>query len=440
MRRCTRLATLVLLTSLIGSLSAADWPQWRGPNRDGQSGEVGVKNALIAAGGPKLAWTFKDAGWGNSTPAVVGDRAYVLGARTVDKKDTDFVIALDVKNGGKELWATPIGPTYEFQQSFSKGPASCPSVEKDRLYALSSAGVLICVDTTSGKEVWKNDLKKTMGAIVTEKGGGKEGMDGWGFSWSPLIDEDKLIITPGGQKGLIAALDKKTGETIWQSKLIVEDCTYASVIAADILGVRQYIAMTQKGVVAVDPKTGNTIWDYLREQPYKDMVCTTPIVQGDRILLAAIGGTEVLEIAKAGAGFMATPVFPNIIKTLNNHHGGTVLVKGYVYGGNDGRGWVCLDFTKGRTTWSSREDLGYGPICYVDGVLVLQSQDNDNVVIADADPKKFTKLGGWNMPETSKLRGTGTPLASAKFWSPPVVAAGKLFLRDQNLLFCYELK
>jgi outer membrane protein assembly factor BamB len=427
MRRCTMLA-LVLLATALGSLSAADWPQWRGPNRDGHSGEVGVKKALCTEGGPKLAWTFKDTGLGLSTPAVLGDRAYVQGNR----KGTEYVIALDLKNGGKELWATPMGPVYDFEGNvWTAGPNSTPAVEKDRLYAVSSNGKLICVDTTNdGKSVWNIDMPKALGATVTEVGGGK---GGWGFSWSPLIDGDKLIITPGGQKGLVAALDKKSGEVLWQSKLVVTECTYSSVVAATIHDVPQYIVMTQDGVVSIDAKTGKEVWAYKRDNPFPDMICTTPIVQGDKVLITGTkAGTEVLEITKMGAGFVAGKVYSS--KQMGNFNGGVIYLNGFVYGANEARDWKCLDFTNGKANWSTT-DVGYGPICYVDGVFIFQSQENNDVAIVEADPKAFKQLGGWKLPQVSKLRKSNT-----KFWTPPIVAAGKLFLRDQELLFCYELK
>ncbi len=426
MRRTMRVVILSAL--LVGVLSAADWPQWRGPKRDGHSGEMGVKAALTAKGGPKLAWTFRNAGAGLGTPAVVGERIYVMGTR----KGVENVIALDLQ--GKELWATPIGPTWDFEgNAWSVGGPNCtPSVVGDRLYALTSAGVLACLDTTGGKEVWKLDLVAKLGAHVTQAGGGPETY-GWGFSWSPLVDGDTLIITPGGKKGLFAALDRKTGNVLWQSAGVVDECTYASVMPAEIQGVKQYVAMTQQGVVAVDAKTGKELWYHKRDPMFKDMVCTTPLILGDRVLISADGaGTEVVAIEKQGANLVPKRVA--FSRLLGNFHGGLVQVGDHVYGAHGIRDWKCVAIATGKVAWSTQE-FGVGPLLAVGDVIVLQSQKDSELAVIEPDATAYKELSRWKLPETSKLRKSNTLL-----WTRPSAAGGKLFVRDQDLLFAYELK
>jgi len=433
MRRTVMAA--ILTAMLLGTLPAADWPQWRGPKRDGHSGEVGVKDKLTAKGGPKLAWTFKDAGRGNATPSVVGDRVYVLGER----KGKEYVIAIDAK-AGKELWAAEMSPTWDEKGttpfSFTVGPNCGPAVEGDRLYAVSSRGTLVCVDTAKGDVVWKKDLvgdPKDPKAVVTTSGGGEE-VYGYGFSWSPLIDGDKLIITPGGKLGLFAALDKKTGKEIWRGTDVTEDATYASPVVAEIGGVRQYITGTQFGPVAVDAKTGKMLWFPKLEDEIGDMVCPTPIVMGDTVLFSSTKyGTSATKVEKVGDNFKTKAAY-KLVKGLANSHGEIVLVDGHIYGAHEERDWKCVEAATGKVKWST-QDPTVGPILAVDGVLVMQPERGEEVVVAAADPAAFKELNRWKLPEASKQRKP-----SGRLWCPPIAAAGKLFVRDQELLFAYEIK
>lgn len=430
MRRTVMAA--ILTAMLLGTLPAADWPQWGGPKRDGHSAEVGVKAKLTAKGGPKLAWTFKDAGTGAATPALVGERIYVMGCRKdKDKKDVEFVIALDLK--GKELWACPLGPVWDFDGNvWSRGPNSTPAVDGDRLYALTSHGLLACVETASGKLVWQQALDGAYGGSVTMAGGGPA-VYGWGFSWSPLVDGDRVIATPGGKKGLFAAFDKKTGKQVWRSDAVAEDCTYGSAIVAEIHGVRQYVAPTQSGPVAVDAKTGKLLWFPKLDDPIGDMVCATPIAAGEKVIFSSTKfGTAVYKIEKKGGVLEATPAFKTA-KGLANFHGGIVLVDGHVYGAHEERDWKCIDAANGKTKWSTM-DPGVGPILALDGTLVLQDQNANEVVVAAADPAEFKELARWKLPEVSKQRKS-----SAKFWTHPMAAGKLLIVRDQELLFAYEL-
>src|SRR5947209_8604771 len=203
-----------------------DWPQWRGPDRNAVSKETGLLKAWPKSG-PTLAWTYKDAGTGFTSPAVVGGVVYSMGARG----DTEQVFALDAS--GKQLWAAEIGPVYDFKSNtWSRGPDSTPAVDGDQVFALGSQGDLVCVGRQSGKPVWRMSLPKELaGEVNNVQGGPDTAKIGWGYTWSPLVDGDKLVCIPGGTGGLFAALDKKTGAVLWRSKGLTDAATYASPIA-----------------------------------------------------------------------------------------------------------------------------------------------------------------------------------------------------------------
>ena len=270
------------------AVHGGDWPQWNGANRDGHSDEKGLLKAW-PAGGPKLLWSFKDAGVGLSAPAVVGGKVFALGAR----KGDECVIALD--DTGREIWAAKIAPPFDFEgNEWSLGPNSTPAVDGELLFALGSQGVIVCVETASGRERWRKNLPAELGAEVNPIGGGK---GGWGFSWSPLVDGEKVIITPGGPSGLVAALDKKTGALIWQTKEVAEQCTYASPIVVEAGGVRQYVVLKQSGAVGIEAKSGKLLWTYRSSKAWPDIAAVTPIFHDGQVFITAWkGGCDLFKI------------------------------------------------------------------------------------------------------------------------------------------------
>ena len=231
---------------------------------------------------------------------MVGGRVYILGARPVDAagvKRIEQILALDDK--GKELWKADIGPMWDFKgNQWSGGPNSTPTVDGDLVFALGSQGILVCVKAADGAEVWRKDLTKEFGAEVSPGPGGPP-KRGWGFSWSPLVDGDHLICTPGGPNGLFVAFDKTSGKVLWQSADLTDACTYSSPIVAEVNGVRQYIALTQTGVVGVSAKDGSTLWQYRRDEPFPDVVCPTPVCKGDLVYINAWSGGGTLLQADA---------------------------------------------------------------------------------------------------------------------------------------------
>jgi outer membrane protein assembly factor BamB len=404
---------------------AGDWPQWNGPHRDGHADEKGLLTAW-PQGGPKLLWSFKDGGTGFSAPAVVGNRIYMLGARAGD----ELIIALD--SAGHEVWSAKIAPPFNFDGNvWINGPNSTPAVDGELLYALGSQGALVCVESATGKQLWRKDLPKELAAEVNPITGGE---GGWGFNWSPLVEGDELLITPGGRNGLAAGLDKITGKVRWQTKELAEQCTYASPIVATAAGVRQYIVPRQGGAVGIEPKTGKVLWTYKTARPWPDIVAPTPLFRDDQVYLTAwFGGSDVFKIEKDAAGLKTTRTWANM--NLSNAHGGVILQDDYLYGAQELRSWRCLDFKTGERKWEDMESVGPGSIVAVDGMMLILSQDTNIVSLVQMSPAGMKVTGQFPLPTISKLRKP-----EAKAFSHLVVAGGRLYVREQEMLFCYDLK
>lgn len=415
--------TLPLLLVTLGSIAthvfAADWPQWRGPDRTGISAETGLLKRW-PDNGPPLVWTNRELGSGYSSPSVVGDRIYVLGAR----KDTEQVIALDATNG-KELWSVSFGP--QFKNPWGDGPRGEATVDGSLLYAIGGQGNLVCVDTKTGKKVWTVGLREDLKGKM---------MSGWGYTESPLIDGDKVVCSPGGSQGTLAALDKKTGKVLWRSTGLTDEAAYASIIAAELGGVRQYVQMTGKGVAGVAAKDGKLLWHYAKDN-YRTAVIPTPVIVSDTEVFVTSGygaGCDLTRLTPKGDGtFEAASAYTN--KNMVNHHGGVVKVGDHVYGFSDGKGWSAIDVKTGNATWTERRKLGKGSVTCAEGKLYCYSEDEGTLVLVEASPAGWKEHGRFTIPEETKIRSQ-----RGKVWTHPVIANGRLYLRDQDLLFCYDIK
>jgi outer membrane protein assembly factor BamB len=427
-------AILAVAVCVLGlSARADDWPQFRGPNRDNVSKETGLLKEWPAAG-PKLLWTYNNAGSGYSCPAIVGDTLYTMGARGAD----EYVFALNLTaNPPAEKWAAKIGPTFTWKNNqWNKGPSATPTVAGKLVFALGAQGDLVCVDT-AGKEVWRKSFPKDLKGEVNPVGGGPPKI-GWGYAGSPLVDGDNLICVPGGPGGLVAALNKDTGDVVWRSKDLVVQATYSSPIISNAGGVKQYVVMTEDGAAGVAAKDGALLWNYKRDEAFGDIVAPTPVVSGDSVFITAApsGGRDLLKLAADGGKFKAEAIVSD--NKLENHHGGVVLVEGYVYGcSRETRSrWFCMDFKSGKIVWELEErKVGKGSVTYADGRLYCLS-DKGVVALADVSPtKKFEVASSFNLPAASPDRPQ-----RGGVWTHPVVANGKLYLRDQELLFCYDVK
>jgi outer membrane protein assembly factor BamB len=437
-----KLLLLVVLLASAPTALADDWPQWRGARRDDLSREKGLLQSW-PKNGPKLLWTYKDAGVGFSGFAVVGNRLYTMGAR--DK--SEYVIALDISGEQvKEAWASPVGPLFTFEENaWGDGPRSTPTVDGDYLYALGGQGVLVCLKS-DGSQVWKKDLVKDLGGKVMEYNEGNN----WGYCESVLVDGNNVICTPGGEGGTFAAFDKTSGKLKWRSTGLKDQATDASLVVMEVGSVRQYVGPTFKGgkagggVAGIAAKDGSLLWYFQNPKYNVYSVAPTPVVNGDEVYVTAgyNAGCNRLKITLAGKGkFKVQDLYKgSATRNMVNDHGGVVLVGGNIYGYCDSVGWVCQDFASGKMNWRERNAVeGKGSLTYADGRLYLLSDKGEAVLLAP-DSKKWRPQGTFELPEKSKANATRPTHASAGVWTHPVVANGRLYLRDQELIFCYDIR
>ena len=392
-----------------------DWPQWRGVHRDATSPETGLLQEWPKQG-PPLAWKVTGLGAGYSEVSVADGRVFTMGERRNPEEPKGqvetFVIALDEENG-KELWATRIGARYG-----DGGPRSTPTVDGDRVYALSPHGDLLCLDAATGKPRWGKNLPKDFGGQV----------GGWHYSESVLIDGDRLVCTPGGKEATLVALDKKTGDTAWKAKVPKDGdrAEYSSVVIADVDGQKQYIQFLGRGVVGFKAEDGTFLWRY--DHPANGTAnCSTPVYHDGRLFAASAYGTGggLVRLTRNGEETTAQEVY--FIKGMQNHHGGMVLVDGYLYGEGGGR-LHCIDFKSGEVMWQEGRP-GKGSVAYADGRLYYRNEGGP-IMLVEANPKKYVERGRFEQPQ----RGSGP------CWAHPVIANGKLYLRHADLLFCYDVK
>ena len=436
MHKRTGLLAAILVAT--GSISrAADWPQFRGPARDGISRETNLLKSW-PADGPRLLWTAAELGVGFSGPAIVGERLFV----SVGRGDTEYVIALDLTSGGdkppKELWSAKIGPLFDWKgNTWNAGPNVTPTVDGELIFALGGRGDLACVEAATGKEVWRKNLPRELGGEVNPIGGGSEDPTplGWGYAWAPLVDGHRLICVPGGKQGLLAALDKKTGKLLWQSKEITDQASYSSPLAVDVGGIRMYIQVTNGGIAGVAANDGKLLWSYRREPAYDDVVIATPVFH-DNHVFATVGfqqGCDLIKLVPGASGITVEKLFSN--KKIENRDGGLVLVDGHLYGHSENIGWFCMEFKTGKVVWSERNKFGRGSVTYADGRLYCCPEKGGSIILLEATPRGWTEAGRLRLPRDSTLRKP-----SGLLWTQPVIANGRLYIRDQELLFCFEIK
>jgi outer membrane protein assembly factor BamB len=417
-RGCALLLTLAALAALTATTRANDWPQWRGPNRDGISAETGLLKEWPEAG-PTLVWQIATAGSGYATPSVVGDRLYLLGNEGVENESVRAFAARD----GKLVWETRLGKVGNPNQQ-PKFPAarSTPTVDGDVLYALSSDGDLACVEIANGKIRWQKNLRTDFG--------GKPGI--WAYSESPLVDGNTLVCSPGGSQAALVALDKRTGAVQWQLPLPeAEDAAYSSAMVVEADGVRQYVQMLHKGLVGVDAKSGKLLWRYEKTSSSYKANIPTPLVHGNQIYSAGAGtGGGLVRVKASPGGTVAEPVYfsPKMPTAI----GGAVRVGDLLYG-TTGQGMLCVEFATGTVKWEERA-LGAASLCFADNRLYLNAE-NGEVGLVEPSPEGFRLKGRFTPP--------GRPTRSQpmeKGWAYPVVSGGRLYLRDHQQLWCYELR
>jgi len=417
MSHATRPAAALLLSILttLSSVSANDWPQWQGPHRDGMTEETGLMKSW-PEGGPERVWLFENCGSGYAGFSIVGDKLFTMAGRD----DKCQLIALDA-NTGKELWSVELGPMLE--NDWGNGPRSTPTVENGFVYALGGKGTLVCVRAKDRSEVWRTNLIDDLAGTEPN----------WGYAESVLLDGDLLLCTPGGKEGAIAALDKATGKVRWRATELDDTAHYSSILRAEINGQPKYVQLLEKRLVGVSPDDGRLLWQ--SEFPGRVAVIPTPIVQGNKVFATAGygAGCTLVEISPENE---ATEVYDEKTrKRMKNHHGAVIRVGDYLYGHSDDVGWICMDFATGEQKWREREVLGKGAIAYADGMFYCLSEDDGQVALIDASPDGWQEHGRFTLDPQTKIRSD-----RGKIWTHPVVANGKLYLRDQDLVYCYDVK
>lgn len=391
-----------------------DWPQWRGLHRDGKSPETNLLETW-PEGGPPLVWLYKNAGPGYGGPAIVGDRMYIL----VGRKGKTRLVAIDNKQG-TDIWEAEIGDI--FRNDWGDGDRSTPTVDGDRIYALGAQGDLVCVHAKDGSVVWKKSLIDDLGGEIPF----------WGYSESVLIDGDHVICTPGGDRGTIAALNKLTGEVVWQTEELTEGAHYASVVHANFTPAPHLVQLTSENVVGISKTDGKVLWSV--PWPGRIAVIPTPVVSENRVFATSGygSGCKLVELSGNASAVQANEVYAS--KKMKNHHGGVVLVNGHVYGYSDEVGWLCLDLQSGEELWSNNEKLGKGAVTYADGHLYCLGESSGDVVLVEASPEGWKESGRFTLnPQSTHRKRQGA------IWTHPVISQGRLYLRDQDLIYCFDL-
>src|SRR5262245_8305070 len=410
MRKALTLAG-ALLCSVAAIHASSDWPQWQGPDRTGISKETGLLKQWPAAG-PAVVWTATGLGMGYGSMAIAGDRVFVQGTRN----GQSIVVALN-RATGKEVWSKALGRTGDDDRG--SGPRGTPTVDGDRVYVLTESGDLACLKT-DGTAVWSRN-------ILTDFNGRQLQ---WLISESPLVDGPHVVVTPGGAGGRdggagMVKLDKMTGKTVWTAKELIDPAGYSSIIAADVGGVRTYLTFTAAAGVGVRASDGKVMFRYTNAANGVANI-TTPIFFNNKAFFTSAydTGGGLVDLTVQNGEVQAKEVY--FTRNMKNHHGGVVLIDGYLYGFNDSI-LTCIEFMSGRLMWRDRS-VGKGSVTFADGHLYLQGENNV-MGLAVASPEGYQERGRFTIPDK------GLPS-----WAHPVISDAKLYVRNQDSLMAYDIK
>jgi outer membrane protein assembly factor BamB len=420
---CNLLIAASFVSILLFCCSSAngfdDWPHWRGPNRNDVSLETGLLKEW-PADGPKQLWINRRSGLGYAGFSVVDGKLYTMGL----EDDIEFALCLNAEDG-TEIWRERLG--NRFKNGSGDGPRSTPSIDGDRAYFMGASGNLSCRNKEDGKQIWSVEMSDFGGSVPN-----------WGYAESPLVDEDKVICTPGGSKGTILALDKKTGEKIWQSKPVTRvldngavtspaKAHYSSILPVNWNNRRQYVQLTVLAVVGVDAETGDVLWQ--TDWPGKTAVIPSPIFDGGNVYVTSGYGVGA-KLIKIDGDNDATELW--YTKAMQNHHGGVILIGDYLFG-SSARSWVCQRKSDGEMVWSDRA-IKKGALAYADGMFYQVQESDGKVLLIQADENSHDVKGSFTLSPQTKRRSP-----RGKIWVHPVIANGKLYLRDQEMIYCYDI-
>ncbi|MBA2302767.1 MAG: PQQ-like beta-propeller repeat protein [Acidobacteria bacterium] len=399
-------ATAVLsLTAVVSNRGLDDWPQWRGVNRDGKSAEKGLMKTW-PAGGPPLAWQVSGGGSGYSSFAVANGRLYTMGARG----GTEYVMAFDAATG-KKIWDRAHG--QQFGNDMGDGSRGTPVVDGAQLYALGASGDLTSLDAATGRVAWTVNLLKKFGGSNIR----------WGLSESPLVLADRILVNAGGRGASIVALKKTDGSEIWRSQ--GDEAGYSSAILQTVGGIPQAVFFTARRAMGLDTRDGRLLWSYDRVANRTANIAT-PIVRGNRVFLSSDYGTgaALLELSATGNTVNAREVY--FTNEMRNHHASSILVGEHLYGFSSAI-LTAMKFDTGEVAWKDRS-VGKGSMVFADDRLYLFSE-RGVVGLAEANPAGYKEHGRFELK-----------IGSSPTWSHPVVANGKLYLKDQDTIYAYDIR
>ena len=397
--------SVLALTQVVSNRALDDWPQWRGVNRDGKSAERGLLKAW-PQGGPPLAWQVTGGGTGYSSFAVAHGRLYTMGA----KEGTEFIMAFDAATG-KKVWERAHGA--RFSNDMGDGSRGTPVVDGTQLYALGASGDLTSLDSATGKVAWTVNLLQKFGGSNIR----------WGLSESPLVLPDRILVNAGGRNASIVALKKTDGSEIWRSQS--DEAGYSSAILSTVGGIPQAIFFTARRAVGLDTRDGRLLWSYDRVANRTANIAT-PIVRDNKVFLSSDYGTgaALLELTPSGKTLDAREVY--FTNEMRNHHASSILVGDHLYGFSSAI-LTAMKFDTGQVAWRDRS-VGKGSMIFADERLYLFSEQGV-VGLAEANPTGYREHGRFQIK-------TG----SSPTWSHPVVANGKLYLRDQDTIYAYDVR
>jgi outer membrane protein assembly factor BamB len=408
--------------SVLAQTAGGHWPQWRGPDRTGVSTETGLLTTW-PDGGPREVWASSGLGQGFSSVAIAAGRVLTMG----DRRGGQDVIALD-ETTGRELWSRRVGNVHRDEYA---GPRGTPTIDGDRTYVLDTDGDLVCLETATGRELWRRSLPDEYGSRTP----------GWMFAESPLVDGAHVLVAPGTSRAAIVALDKMTGREIWRTdapslgRQGVDGPEYSSIVVSRGAGVKQYVRLLGRGVIGVRASDGTLLWSYDRVVNGTANI-PTPVINGNLVFVSTgyQAGAALLELAPGGqTGVTARERYFLEGRTFQNHHGGMVFVSGYVYAGtghNNGLP-ICIELVSGRVAWGGdfrNAGSGSAAVTAADGHVYYRYQ-NGRMLLVEANPKAYREKGSFEIPNVRQPS-----------WSHPVVAGGRLYLREQDTLHVYDLR
>jgi len=410
-----------MLISLVSVAVAGDWPQWRGPGRDGKSAETGLIENWDKTP-PKHLWTIDGMGEGYAAPSISKGELYVTG----NLEKGQGVIKVNLKDHSI-AWTKVI--TESRPKHGYEGSRCTPSIDGDRLYVVTSDGAISCLKTNNGDVVWSHPFSDWGGRM----------QNGWGYSESPLVDGDLVLCTPGGSEAMVVALDKQTGKEVWKSAVPKfgdngsDSAAYSSIVIGHGGGVKQYVTLVGRGVIGVRASDGKYLWGYNKVANGVANI-PTAITEGDFVFASSGYGTGscLLKLSPDGDGVKADEVYFLDAKTFENHHGGFILSDGYIYSGaKHNKGFpICVELKTGEVKWGGEirpEGKGSAGVTMADGQIIFRYQDG-KLALVRATPSGY-ELNGTFIPEFQEKES----------WAHPVVSDGKLYLREQNKLMCYDL-